>query len=225
MPDDHKEYELTVRQEPKQARICGVGGMPFSSSPPLPLSSMPPADRRPIVPPPIIQLRVIDPHSRQPPSSANPDVEDTDPNYAHGFLQNYYFMFACLTKPDDDTELHWLNVCIPTYPPALSFSSCIQDGETRCTTGSVVSSLYHLKAIKNPNEDANVFVFPDLSVHSKGSYRLKFSLFEVVKYVLPFAFTHFSSTPIAPLFVTASPFIRLCFMSTPQKRFLAWTVR
>ena len=41
-----REYELTVRQEPKQARMCGVGGK---------------ADRRPIDPPPIIQLRVIDP--------------------------------------------------------------------------------------------------------------------------------------------------------------------
>lgn len=41
-----REYELTVRQEPKQARMCGVGGK---------------ADRRPIDPPPIVQLRVIDP--------------------------------------------------------------------------------------------------------------------------------------------------------------------
>lgn len=37
-------------------------------------------------------------------------------------------MFASLAKPDDDTELHWL-----------------KDGRTRCTTGSVVSSLYALK--------------------------------------------------------------------------------
>ena len=41
-----REYQLTVRQEPKQARMCGVGGK---------------ADRRPIDPPPIVQLRVIDP--------------------------------------------------------------------------------------------------------------------------------------------------------------------
>lgn len=27
------------------------------------------------------------------------------------FLQNpYYFMFASLAKPDDDTELHWMKV-------------------------------------------------------------------------------------------------------------------
>lgn len=170
------EYELTVRQEPKQARMCGVGGK---------------ADRRPIDPPPIIQLRVIDPAQRnrnpqaapsrdpktasdgnQPASPvAEPTAQDatgtgTDagPSYADSFLQNpYYFMFASLAKPDDDAELHWL-----------------KDGRTRCTTGSVVSSLYHLKDPQNQNEDAGFFVFPDLSVRTEGSYRLKLSLFEVV---------------------------------------------
>ncbi|OJA15813.1 hypothetical protein AZE42_09168 [Rhizopogon vesiculosus] len=151
-----REYELTVRQEPKQARMCGVG-----------------ADRRPIDPPPIIQLRVIDPQTRQPPSPARLDADDSDPSYAHSFLQNpYYFMFASLAKPDDDTELHWL-----------------KDGKTRCTTGSVVSSLYHLKDTENRNEDAGFFVFPDLSVRTEGSYRLKLSLFEVVRSV-SFCITH-----------------------------------
>ena len=55
-----------------------------------------------------------------------------------------------------------------------------QDGKTRCTTGSVVSSLYHLKDSENENRDAGFFVFPDLSVRQEGSYRLKLSLFEVV---------------------------------------------
>lgn len=120
MFDHHREYELTVRQEPKQARMCGVGGksLPYSAGPSL--SPTLPADRRPIDPPPIIQLRVVDPHARQPPSPANPDAEDADPNYAHSFLQNpYYFMFASLAKPDDDTELHWLKVRLSTLssPP------------------------------------------------------------------------------------------------------------
>ena len=55
-----------------------------------------------------------------------------------------------------------------------------QDGKTRCTTGSVVSSLYHLKDSENQNADAGFFVFPDLSVRTEGSYRLKLSLYEVV---------------------------------------------
>jgi len=83
---------------------------------------------------------------------------------SQSFLQNpYYFMFASLAKPDEDVELHWL-----------------KDGKTRCTTGSVVSSLYHLKDAEAGGTDAGFFVFPDLSVRTEGSYRLKLSLFEVV---------------------------------------------
>lgn len=32
MVNYHREYELTVRQEPKQARMCGVGGKPLPGS-------------------------------------------------------------------------------------------------------------------------------------------------------------------------------------------------
>ncbi|KXN90765.1 hypothetical protein AN958_03652 [Leucoagaricus sp. SymC.cos] len=176
-PHHARIYELIMRQEPKQARMCGVGGK---------------ADRRPIDPPPIVQLRVIDSSSstsastatnssapsHTPPSTPPPHTTTTHshyPNhepgpppdpaaYAQSYLQNpYYFMFASLAKPDDDAELHWL-----------------KDGRTRCTTGSVVSSLYHLKDPQHNNEDAGFFVFPDLSVRTEGSYRLKLSLFEVV---------------------------------------------
>lgn len=78
------------------------------------------------------------------------------------FLQNpYYFMYASLMAADLDEELHLL-----------------RDGKTRSTTGSVVSSLYHLKDIDN--SDAGFFVFPDLSVRVEGHYRLKLSLFEII---------------------------------------------
>jgi hypothetical protein len=65
------------------------------------------------------------------------------------------------------------NVRTPIHEP-------YQDGKTCSTTGSVVSSLYHLKDAENQNEEAGFFVFPDLSVRTEGSYRLKLSLFEVV---------------------------------------------
>ncbi|KIK17480.1 hypothetical protein PISMIDRAFT_24883 [Pisolithus microcarpus 441] len=107
---DRLEYELTVRQEPKQARMCGVG-----------------SDRRPIDPPPIIQLRVIDKRTRQPP--AHPEAEEGDPGYAHSFLQNpYYFMFASLAKPDDDAELHWLKDIRVRKRPIASLATPI-DGD------------------------------------------------------------------------------------------------
>src|SRR5437870_249291 len=80
------------------------------------------------------------------------------------FHQNpYFFMYASLVAPDTDEELHLL-----------------RDGKTRSTTGSVVSSLYHLKDIDN--SDAGFFVFPDLSVRMEGTYRLKLSLFEIIGY-------------------------------------------
>ena len=47
-------------------------------------------------------------------------------------------MFASLASPDVDEELHLL-----------------KDGKTRCTTGSVVSSLYHLK---DTELEGNIFV-------------------------------------------------------------------
>ena len=62
------EYHLTVRQEPKQARMCGVGGK---------------ADRRPIDPPPIVQLRVIDPAARRRPSSSAP-IRSPSPSRRRG---------------------------------------------------------------------------------------------------------------------------------------------
>jgi hypothetical protein len=191
------------------------------------------ADRRPIDPPPIVQLRVVDkarknlpspspsppppsqhhqqpashPHAQQQHSHESSGPLDTSMLTPAGFgtgpfLQNpYYFMFASLAKPDDDTELHWMKVrfdCSYSYsyssssalvPPYSSYSLTSfphpQDGKTRCTTGSVVSSLYHLKDSENDNRDAGFFVFPDLSVRQEGSYRLKLSLFEVVGCVLP----------------------------------------
>ncbi|CAG8439833.1 5207_t:CDS:2 [Scutellospora calospora] len=108
-----------------------------------------PTDRRPIDPPPIIQLKVHDP--------TLPQAEKSS------FLQNpYFFMYASLMAPDTTEELHLL-----------------RDGKTRSTTGSVVSSLYHLKDIDN--SDAGFFVFPDLSVRMEGTYRLKLSLFEIIE--------------------------------------------
>ncbi len=129
--------------------MCGLGMFVIS---PLPFLTSVLADRRPIDPPPIVQLRVTE-YSE----SAEPPTPTTV------FLQNpYYFMFASLASPDSDDELHVL-----------------KDGRTRCTTGSVVSSLYHLKDTENGGVDAGFFVFPDLSVRTEGSYRLKLSLFEV----------------------------------------------
>ncbi|KAH7102453.1 velvet factor-domain-containing protein [Auriculariales sp. MPI-PUGE-AT-0066] len=128
------DYKLTILQEPKQARMCGIGGK---------------ADRRPIDPPPIVQLEMND---------------DGSGEQAQSYHQNpYYVMLATLTPPDRDEELHHL-----------------KDGKTVTTTGSTVSSLYHMKVNSQDHPDAALFVFPDLSVRTEGTYRLKFTLFEIV---------------------------------------------
>ena len=137
--DGSREYELHVRQQPKQARMCGVGGifpsLLFSFTPGSPSPKT--ADRRPIDPPPIVQLRVIDKARKNLPSpspSPPPQQQHQQPSHPNAhthessgpldtsmltpagfgagpFLQNpYYFMFASLAKPDDDTELHWMKV-------------------------------------------------------------------------------------------------------------------
>ena len=94
-------------------------------------------------------------------------------------------MYASLAQPDEDVEIHWFNVRESFFGPEFIKVSLLrhQGGKTRCTAGSVVSSLYHLKDSENRGEDAAFFVFPDLSVRMEGSYRLKLSLFEVVGYV------------------------------------------
>ncbi|KAJ3058208.1 hypothetical protein HDU99_006915, partial [Rhizoclosmatium hyalinum] len=124
-------HRLVIRQQPLHSRMCGFGEK---------------VDRRPVDPPPIIQLEIT--------SSGSP--EDV------AYLYNpYYFMYASLISLDSEEEVHILH-----------------DGKTRSTTGSIVSSLYRLRDLDN--KDGAFFVFPDLSVRMEGTYRLKFSLFEII---------------------------------------------
>ncbi|KAJ3092321.1 hypothetical protein HK100_006966, partial [Physocladia obscura] len=124
-------HRLVIRQQPLHSRMCGFGEK---------------VDRRPVDPPPIIQLEIT--------SAGTP--EDI------AYLYNpYYFMYASLVSTDNENEIHILH-----------------DGKTRSTTGSIVSSLYRLRDLDN--KDGAFFVFPDLSVRMEGSYRLKFSLFEII---------------------------------------------
>ena len=129
---------------------------------------LPPADRRPIDPPPIVQLRVIDKarkdlpspspspppasqHHQQAPSHTHAGSQHTHESStpldtsmltpagfggAGPFLQNpYYFMFASLAKPDDDTELHWMKVrCLVLFLPR-AHCSCPPYSHHRSSSG------------------------------------------------------------------------------------------
>ncbi|KAI9635682.1 velvet factor, partial [Dioszegia hungarica] len=71
-----RKYEMSMRQQPLQARMCSAGEK---------------ADRRPIDPPPIVQLKVTDTNGE--------DVTDT--------VDPYYFLYATLVGSDEaQTELH-----------------------------------------------------------------------------------------------------------------------
>lgn len=68
------------------------------------------------------------------------------------------FCFASLvSEHSDDDELYLM-----------------PGSKTSHVTGSVVSSLFHLK-------DQSCFVFPDLSVRTEGKWRFKMSMYEIVE--------------------------------------------
>ncbi|RXK39850.1 hypothetical protein M231_02907 [Tremella mesenterica] len=167
-----RTYEMSMRQQPLQARMCGVGDK---------------SDRRPVDPTPIIQLKVIDKNGDDI-THVDPRTRDDEagrkalrrPDPGPGgmtFMQNpYYFLFACLVGGDElEDELH-----------------VIDDGKTRFLTGTPVSSLYHLKDLDN--SDAAFFVFPDLGVRKEGRYKLKLTLFEIVDAEVYYCTTMYTST-------------------------------
>ncbi|KAI8805297.1 velvet factor-domain-containing protein [Cladochytrium replicatum] len=74
-----RNYRLSLLQQPKQSRMCGFGEK---------------VDRRPVDPPPIIQLEFTDAQSSFTP--------------APGLESSYYFLYASLIAPDSVDELHFL---------------------------------------------------------------------------------------------------------------------
>ncbi|TIB11583.1 hypothetical protein E3P89_01936 [Wallemia ichthyophaga] len=129
-------YDLSMRQQPKHSRMCGVGSK---------------ADRRPIDPPPIVQLKVFSHH--------NSLKMRQDLSFNH--LQSpYFFVYCSLASEHSDHELHLLS-----------------ETKTRYTTGNVTSSVYCLRDLDL--SEVLVAVFPDVSVRVEGRFRLKFSLFEI----------------------------------------------
>ncbi|KAI9851380.1 MAG: hypothetical protein M1838_003843 [Thelocarpon superellum] len=121
------DYELRIRQGPERARVAGAKEK----------------DRKPVDPPPIIQLRI---------------KNDTDP--AQNYLQSPYY-FMCCNLYEAGTE----------RPASVAPQTAL--------AGTLVSSLHRLKDIDN--SDGGFFVFGDLSVKIEGEFRLRFSLFEMLK--------------------------------------------
>lgn len=128
---NNPDITLVVRQEPKEALV---------------LSSGKEKSRKPVDPPPIIQLKV------------NEDVE-----VSQHFLQSpYLFLVADLWRADKDER----------FGERASQSASY-------LYGGLSSSLHRLKDVDN--KDAGFFIFGDISVRATGTFRLRFSLYDLQK--------------------------------------------
>jgi len=129
-------------------------------------------------PPPIIQVKIKD-ERQDPYQYILYHHYITNGDYSN-YLQSPH-LFVCADP----------NLCTATEPPG-------QAPVNNALAGTTVSSLHRLKDIDNAGDfpwlklwaradwialDGGFFVFGDLSVKYEGEYRLKFHLFEVVKYV------------------------------------------
>lgn len=131
-------YELRVIQQPERARACGSGA---KSS----------ADRRPVDPPPVVELRVFE-------GEAKTDI-------TFGYNANF-FLYASLELARPIAQPHSRSGPTPSAPPQIPV-----------LTGMPVSGMAYLD---RPME-AGYFIFPDLSVRHEGKYKLQFNLYEETK--------------------------------------------
>lgn len=132
-------YCLKVIQQPERARACGSG--PKSS-----------ADRRPVDPPPVVELRIYEGDTWE--RAQSKDIT---------FLYNAnFFLYATL---EHARVMAHGRVQTPAAnsPPVL--------------TGMPVSGMAYL----DRPQEAGYFLFPDLSVRHEGRYRLTFNLYEETK--------------------------------------------
>ncbi|KAI8224757.1 Developmental and secondary metabolism regulator veA [Colletotrichum sp. SAR 10_96] len=134
-------YEMNVLQQPERARACGSG-------------SKSAADRRPVDPPPVVQLKVA-----KGPTPNREDAKDVTMAYNGNF-----FLFAELAPARQIAHGR-------VQTPAATSS------QTPVLTGMPVPGMAYLD---RPSE-AGYFLFPDLSVRHEGRYVLAFHLYEEIK--------------------------------------------
>lgn len=226
----NRDYILKFRQQPRQARMCGVGDKgasrlgenrwtaamltPVSDHlPSLLVAAGTAADRRPIDPPPVVQLTVIDKAALASSNRANQQLSARDKAAAnsrskakenaedHPAGQTYLQSESCSASGKSDLphiaersadglicliclDPYYLMNATLTRADDQSDLHLLKDGKTRYTLGSTVSSLFQLK--DEDKSDAGFFVFPDLSVRVEGDYRLKLDLYEIVACVRGF---------------------------------------
>ncbi|KAI8090791.1 velvet factor [Thamnidium elegans] len=148
-----KKYKLVIIQNPVRARCCGFGEK----------------DRRPIDPPPILQLFI------EKPDGSLQNAHEDESNLS-------LFVVQCDLVSEDGKEQrsHVFNPSSATSPPTSSESvpttgtllTFHDPAPTRSLMGAVVSNAYQLT--NGENKPGIFFVFQDLSVRIEGRFRLKF---------------------------------------------------
>ncbi|CAO3655476.1 unnamed protein product [Mucor fragilis] len=150
-----KKYRLIVVQNPVRARCCGFGEK----------------DRRPIDPPPILQLFI------ERPDGTLQNAHDDDSNIS-------LFVVQCDLYSEDGKELRGQvynpSAAAPTSaspatdskPTTGTLLSFQDPAPTRSLMGAVVSNAYQLT--DHNNEPGIFFVFQDLSVRIEGTFCLNF---------------------------------------------------
>ncbi|KAG2200189.1 hypothetical protein INT47_009827, partial [Mucor saturninus] len=150
------KYKLIMIQNPVRARCCGFGEK----------------DRRPIDPPPILQLFI------EKPDGTLQNAHEDESNLS-------LFVVQCDLVSSDGTEsrshvfnpssaisppiTNPSNETLPTSGTLLSFHD---PAPTRSLMGAVVSNAYQLT--DNENTPGIFFIFQDLSVRIEGTFCLKF---------------------------------------------------
>ncbi|KAI9270060.1 velvet factor-domain-containing protein [Helicostylum pulchrum] len=148
-----KKYKLVIIQNPVRARCCGFGEK----------------DRRPIDPPPILQLFI------EKPDGSLQNAHEDESNLS-------LFVVQCDLVSEDGKEQrsHVFNPSSATSPPTSSESvpttgtllTFHDPAPTRSLMGAVVSNAYQL--MNGENKPGIYFVFQDLSVRIEGRFCLKF---------------------------------------------------
>ncbi|KAF1802058.1 hypothetical protein FB192DRAFT_1376039 [Mucor lusitanicus] len=140
-----KKYRLIMVQNPVRARCCGFGEK----------------DRRPIDPPPILQLFI------ERPDGTLQNAHDDDSNIS-------LFVVQCDLYSEDGKEPrgHVYNPSSAAPTSAGTLLSFQDPAPTRSLMGAVVSNAYQL--IDHNNEPGIFFIFQDLSVRIEGTFCLNF---------------------------------------------------
>ncbi|ORY66768.1 hypothetical protein LY90DRAFT_223018 [Neocallimastix californiae] len=139
------DYNLIIRQQPAYARCSNFNDK----------------ERRPIDPPPIIQLIF-----------GNEYVDDSSTNSKTLLHTPFFFMSANLVKGSDSCQ----NEEEKDNPKSLEIVE--SNGKMiKATNGLTVASLTRMKDFDSTY--GAFFIFHDMSVCVEGTYRLKFSLYEI----------------------------------------------